>query len=529
MQDCTLINKKKVGFKWLPINGEDLFNREKNNEASNKYPYVENASSLQWKDNATVTIMIDQGKTEQVKLHDFFNKRLGDLFNSCADTLGADIKRMISLITFTNPENKAFSFMLKNKKNPEILDKYYPHLSNVLTINPKVINYKNPTFTFSTTMETNLFKDPKHEQLKKLNMCPIKICKGCVSKIIYDNYYNRRCVNLLAIINAFNVISSSNLIEKDNNLNDPYTNLIAPPNIGPYLCDINNIYLSSNFCKISAEDRAKLVNQGKINEEHILPFSLLVRYEGLFYTFDENIELIKIIFRNLHPMATDIHNLYYTTKNINSARSNFKFSDVPKPNVYLKFNYDKPHNVDLISERLAPKKWKKPDNDSEWNKMNESGKREYFNKNMYEMDEKWGTNKYTSETLPIYDKCAEDLCKFEPLEEDKGKIARAMLYCYVIYALGFRDRFKLKELDEWFTADSIAMFLEWNDRFPTKNSEIIRNRMTDIMQNTINPFVYSEIVNHVFKGENPGKHLPDPKGVDELKKHILTNGNNSLV
>lgn len=523
MQDCLRIKDRFVKDKgFQPVNAEELFNRDKRvKEGIFAYPNTEN---INWNDD-TVSVRTEQGESKAINLKEFYNERLYSLIDSCTETLGRDIKNMVNKISFINPNNNAYRFMNENQEKPEVLDKYYPILRDVLQPEPRSIDYKNPKFDFTEDIKYNKGEDS----------CPIKFCQPCLSKLIYNYVNTRRCHNITAVINVLEFMAT---LDTENEKNEGIK----------YFCDAGNVYLSSQFCQISAEERNQMVKNGWVNEEHIMPFSILIRYERMFNAYGT--ELVKLIFRNLHPIATDMTNIFFTLKYINNARSNFKFANIQKPNVLLRFNNEKPYKVELFSERMNRKQFNEVINDpetkrGEWNMINET-KGEYYNYGMVRMYNNkdptknaiWNTKKQTANkkyylteqerdeyrrrgvnypptevelapSLPIYDKCND--CTFEPIDSDKGKVARVMLYCYVMYALGYKSRFDINKLNSWFTYDNLMLFLEWNEKYPATKTEQNRNFPLYVFQNSINPFVYADLTAHVFKSKYPDRHIPDPQ------------------
>lgn len=77
---------------------------------------------------------------------------------------------------------------------------------------------------------------------------------------------------------------------------------------------------------------------------------------------------------------------------------------------------------------------------------------------------------------------------FEPCDAAKGEVARATLYTYVMYNEPITDNFQ-----------SLALCLEWHNKFPVTSWEILRNNRNYTKQGNRNPFIdHPEYANMLF-------------------------------
>lgn len=75
---------------------------------------------------------------------------------------------------------------------------------------------------------------------------------------------------------------------------------------------------------------------------------------------------------------------------------------------------------------------------------------------------------------------------FEPADEVKGNVARAMLYFYVRY----HDRSIRQGMDfESFWVNTVPLLLEWNRQDPPDAAELRRNDLVERFQGNRNPFI----------------------------------------
>jgi hypothetical protein len=159
-------------------------------------------------------------------------------------------------------------------------------------------------------------------------------------------------------------------------------------------------------------------NQNKLNNtlysiEHIYPISYFK-------------------FKNNNIIINDMHNLIKTTKFINNARSNYKYSDF-KEIIYID-NY----NFNIIYNNISNNNWKLLDN---YNYVNHKKK------------------------------------LFIPNNNSKGFISRAILYISFNYDF---DYTKIINTDT---------LIKWNNRYPPNRNEKYHNYIVNKIQKTDNIFI----------------------------------------
>lgn len=184
---------------------------------------------------------------------------------------------------------------------------------------------------------------------------------------------------------------------------------------------------------ITANTRGDAFAKG-INTEHTWP-------QGLF---DSN-----------EPMRGDIHHLFPTRVEANSARSNFPFDEIPDNQTDKWFYLDDDQssipssNIDLYSEL---------DNGS----------------------------------------------RFEPREDHKGNVARAIFYFWTIY----QDRSNVSD-DASFFNGMKDVLLYWHDLDPVDEAEVTRSTAVEGVQGNKNPFIHdTTLVRRAYFGG--GSVDPDP-------------------
>lgn len=132
-------------------------------------------------------------------------------------------------------------------------------------------------------------------------------------------------------------------------------------------------------------------------------------------------------------IKTDLHHLFPTYNKINSKRGSYPFAEIPD------------------SETRG------------WMNKNDQGQKQIPARSIrYEYSE-WTNG------------------KFEPREEHKGALARAMFYVYGIYG-------KQNVNYRWFKPQ-IDTLLAWHSQYPAKANEIVRSSSIKAVQGNENPFV----------------------------------------
>ncbi|PIE86104.1 MAG: hypothetical protein CSA05_02285 [Bacteroidia bacterium] len=158
-------------------------------------------------------------------------------------------------------------------------------------------------------------------------------------------------------------------------------------------------------------------------------------------------------FDKAEPMKSDLHHLFPARKGWNSTRSNYPFAEIP--------------DNDVSDPNFFTIKWMYLDN--------ESSTEPTTNKDAY------------SEYTPNF---------FEPREDHKGNVARAIFYFYTMYPSYNINR----------VVDDIATLLEWHRKDPVDDAERARNAAIHTYQGTYNPYIsHPEFVEQVW-----GSGKPDP-------------------
>ena len=179
---------------------------------------------------------------------------------------------------------------------------------------------------------------------------------------------------------------------------------------------------------ITANTRGDAFDKG-INTEHTWP-------QGLF---DKD-----------EPMRGDIHHLFPTRIEANSARSNFPFDEIP----------DNQTN-----------KWFYLENES---------------------------STIPSSNIDLYSEL-DSGSRFEPREDHKGNVARSIFYFWTMY----QDRAKVSD-DASFFHDMKDVLLQWHDLDPVDESEVNRSIAIEDVQGNLNPFVHdSTLVRRAYFGGSP--------------------------
>lgn len=92
-----------------------------------------------------------------------------------------------------------------------------------------------------------------------------------------------------------------------------------------------------------------------------------------------------------------------------------------------------------------------------------------------------------------------DKVKFEPCDDAKGEVARAVLYCTIYYGYSVTQIF-----------DSISTCLKWHAQHPVTNREIYRNNQVARLQGNRNPFIdHPSYANKIYSGYTQYTN-PDP-------------------
>lgn len=87
---------------------------------------------------------------------------------------------------------------------------------------------------------------------------------------------------------------------------------------------------------------------------------------------------------------------------------------------------------------------------------------------------------------------------WEPADQHKGDVARAMLYFAVRYDLDVNDEV---QANGYYNVDMMSAFLDWVEEDPVSQKEIDRNEAIFALQNNRNPFVdHPEFIDYIWNG-----------------------------
>lgn len=426
----------------------------------------------------------------------------------------------------------------------------------------------------------DLIMPPKNWQ----DNIPGTMCKKCVVNVVLEFLQKRKCFNLKTVINVL-----TNMTQLSDNKNPKNTA------IG------NAVYLGKQFADLNQEQRKEL----RVSEEHIVPASIVAhyfRYESEkskkkiydFFYFDGT---VKSLTRELHPILTDLHNIYMTTGNINNTRSNFMLGEINPENITgaIRFDIENPSKCndgpaeilqnesqldynkryeghgrgdsskraisprpprqlagripisDLYSTgsckptgriaykpKLGESQPRKCDNENnqleavtseKWNLVNEAFSTivKYIKeeKNPHKQQELYYqvSRYFNPKDIPdagFYNMCLSNFCQFEPLDQDKGKIARTIIYFYVIYGIAYKDRLVPGIAKAYFNTN-METFKKWA-KHPITESENLRNMRVAAFQGHPNPFIsYRTKDSGIIRGveSNLVEKIFDPKHVGE--------------
>lgn len=204
---------------------------------------------------------------------------------------------------------------------------------------------------------------------------------------------------------------------------------------------IQGVYSHDTYTYSSTPDRTEAQNNG-FNTEHTWPQSF----------FDSDL-----------PMRSDIHHLFITRQDVNGARSNYRFDEIPDQQTSTWYYLDQ--NQSSI-----------PGTDID----------EY------------------SEVLTN--------TSFEPREDFKGNVARAVFYFWTIYQ---DDPSIISD-----NTDNAAFFeemkpilLQWHDQDPVDEKELSRSLQVEEVQGNRNPFIHdTTLVRRAYYGAS-GVSIEEPTAV----------------
>jgi len=164
-------------------------------------------------------------------------------------------------------------------------------------------------------------------------------------------------------------------------------------------------------------------------------------------------------FNSRFPMKSDLHHLFPTLNPVNGARGNFPFAEIPDATTEKWY-------LSNVSETSLPAASIR-DNYSEW------------------------TNG-----------------SFEPREDHKGNVARAMVYFWVVYG---NDNISANWIDS-----QLATFAQWDRDDPIDAKEQARNVKIKAIQGNENPFILDPtLLQRVVTGSPaPAPHMNGPTPTD---------------
>ncbi len=159
-------------------------------------------------------------------------------------------------------------------------------------------------------------------------------------------------------------------------------------------------------------------------------------------------------FDQASPMRTDIHHLYPTRQDVNAARSNLKFDEIPdeNTNTWYRENSNQSSipvsNIDEYSELLSN-------------------------------------------------------TSFEPREDHKGNVARALFYFWAIYQDNSNVVNDATDNEAFFNSMKDVL-LSWHDADPVDQAEVDRSTAIESVQGNRNPFIHdTTLVRRAFFGGMP--------------------------
>ena len=181
--------------------------------------------------------------------------------------------------------------------------------------------------------------------------------------------------------------------------------------------------------ELTAANRTEAQNQG-FNTEHVWPQSF---------------------FNQIIPLRSDIHHLFITRSDVNSARSNFPFAEIPDEQTDRWYR-------DTGNQTSIP-----DTNIDEYSELNNN-------------------------------------TSFEPREDHKGNIARAVFYFWAIYQNDPAITGDESDNEAFFDGMKDVL-LQWHDQDPVTQEEVNRSIDIEVVQGNRNPFIHdTTLVRRAFFG-----------------------------
>ena len=160
------------------------------------------------------------------------------------------------------------------------------------------------------------------------------------------------------------------------------------------------------------------------------------------------------------PMRTDIHHLFPTRSDVNSARSNYDFDEIPDQQTNRWYRL-------AVNQSTIP-----GSNIDEWSEVDNN--------------------------------------RFEPREDHKGNVARAMFYFWAIYQTNSSVVNDNTDNEAFFNRMKDVL-LTWHDADPVDATEVARSNAIASVQGNQNPFVHdTTLVRRAFFGGNAVNPDPTP-------------------
>lgn len=157
------------------------------------------------------------------------------------------------------------------------------------------------------------------------------------------------------------------------------------------------------------------------------------------------------------PMRTDIHHLYPTRVDVNGARSNYDFDEIPDSDTDRWYRNNS-NTTSIPSSNI-----------DEYSELDTDGSRD----------------------------------RFEPREDHKGNVARAMFYFWAIYQNNTAVTSDNTDNEAFFNRMKDVL-LSWHDADPVDQTEIDRSVAIENVQGNRNPFVHdTTLVRRAFFGGLP--------------------------
>lgn len=261
----------------------------------------------------------------------------------------------------------------------------------------------------------------------------------------------------------------------------------------------------------------KIIKGKKRNVEHIIPRFIISGKSGKIKDMDNDIGIIG-----------DPYNIYVTNIKINTYRGHNVFGIVDNPTML----FDSRGNTYVLDSRYAYNDCVPTECDDiedcnmrrtvpseniiyKCNNEVKSFPKEY-NKVNYTYLNNRGFYCINCRSLnPIYHCTDPHQCVIEPINSEKGKIARTAMFIYLVYIypnlspehkIQYHDisiNYDLNEkiVNNFYNDDTIRLYNEWNKQYPPDKDEIIETLYIGSLVRYLNPFVmyyHTKLDKYVF-------------------------------